>query len=293
MSPSTRLLSLSFALSCVTSSADAAIVVVTQSGFGFSPQDITIQVGDTVRWQWTGGIHTVTEGTDGTIDGNEAFHSPLTNGTQVFDVVFDTAFLAANPKPCNFYDYFCQNHFASNMKGTITVLGAEPGAGFCFGDGSLATACPCVPPNTVPSPSGAPGHGCANAFDLDGARMCVGGATSPDTIVFNVRVGPSYAGFGFLVKGNAQDTNGIAGGDGVRCASGQLIRFGGHNAGTNGAPVGSWTYPNSAQTTPVSVATLQTPGQQAFYQLFYRHAAPNFCNAGTTNFSNGYALSWP
>src|SRR6185295_5758289 len=38
-----------------------------------------------------------------------------------------------------------------------------PGTAFCFGDGSLATACPCAPPNAVPNPPAAPGHGCANS----------------------------------------------------------------------------------------------------------------------------------
>ena len=61
---------------------------------------------------------------------------------------------------------------------------------------------------------------------------------------------------------------------------------------TNGAPLGSWTYPNPVQTTSVSAATLQNPGD-AYYQFFYRHAQPGFCNPGVTNFSNGFKLVWP
>ena len=34
--------------------------VVTQVGTSFSPANITIETGDTVRWEWTSGIHTVT-----------------------------------------------------------------------------------------------------------------------------------------------------------------------------------------------------------------------------------------
>ncbi|MFN0242050.1 MAG: hypothetical protein ACKVWV_04090 [Planctomycetota bacterium] len=168
-----------------------------------------------------------------------------------------------------------------------------PGQPFCFGDGSLATPCPCALPDFVPSPSGAPGHGCANSLDLDGAVLSASGSSSPDTLTLHVAVAPFYSGFGFVVKGNLFSPNGIANSDGVRCVSGQLIRFGGHNAGTNGDPLGHWSYPNDVQTLAVSVATLQLPGQAAFYQLFYRNAVAGFCNPATANWSNGYRVNWP
>jgi hypothetical protein len=169
----------------------------------------------------------------------------------------------------------------------------RPGTAYCFGDGSLPTPCPCALPDTVPNPSGAPDAGCANSFSLNGAKLTAVGGTSPDTIVFTTVVGGNSAAFGFLLKGNASDPNGVANGDGVRCVDGQLIRFGGHNAGTNGAPLGTWTYPNSAQTIPVSNATLQPPGQAGYYQFFYRNNAAAFCNPATTNMSNGYGINWP
>lgn len=164
---------------------------------------------------------------------------------------------------------------------------------FCFGDGSLLTACPCFAPNTVPIPSGAAGHGCANSFDLDGAILAASGTTSPDTLVLDVQVGPSYVAFGFLVKGSAEVASGVANGDGVRCVSGSLVRFGGHNAGTNGDAVGTWSYPNSVQTTAVSIATAQGAGQTASYQLIYRNSAASFCTPETTNWSNGMRVAWP
>lgn len=168
-----------------------------------------------------------------------------------------------------------------------------PGTPFCFGDGTLAATCPCALPNQVPFPASAAGHGCANMFDVRGARLAAGGSTSPDTIKFITTIGGNSAAFGLLLKGNASDANGVANGDGVRCVDGQLIRFGGHNAGTNGAPLGTWTYPNTAQTNPVSMATLQPPGQAAYYQLFYRNLAASFCNPATTNMSNGVRIDWP
>ncbi|MFN0242130.1 MAG: immunoglobulin domain-containing protein [Planctomycetota bacterium] len=180
----------------------------------------------------------------------------------------------------------------TNANGMPDECEVPAGAPFCFGDGSLATPCPCAPPDSVPSPSGAAGRGCANSFDLNGAQLSAVGTTVPDTIRFTGEIGPSYLGFGFLVKGNAVNANGIANGDGVRCVDGALVRFGGHNAGTNGAPAGFWTFPNTAQTASVSASTLQGAGQLAEYQLIYRNTAPGFCSPGTTNWTNGLELAW-
>ncbi|MFN0242109.1 MAG: hypothetical protein ACKVWV_04385 [Planctomycetota bacterium] len=185
-------------------------------------------------------------------------------------------------------DWVSYIHYIPNSCG-----GGPVGTGFCFGDGSLATPCPCAPPNFVPSPSGGAGRGCANSFNLSGGLLAAAGSLSPDTVVFTGDIGPAYAGFGFLVKGNARSSIGIANGDGLRCVDGALIRFGGHNAGTNGAASGLWTYPNTAQTTAIATLTSQPAGQDAWYQLFYRNAAASFCSAGTTNWTNGVRLSWP
>ncbi|MFN0244469.1 MAG: plastocyanin/azurin family copper-binding protein [Planctomycetota bacterium] len=265
--------------------------IVTQSGFGFTPQDINIQLGDTVRWVWGDGGHTVSEGNDGLVNGDEAFHSDLDMNTTIFEVTFDALFVVQNSRPGGLYEYYCEPHFPI-MIGTVTVQSTPPGTAFCFGDNSLPTDCPCALPNIVPNPSGAPDAGCANAFNLQGARLLATGTVTPDTINFQVWVANAYSGFGFLVKGNAQDLNGITNGDGVRCVAGALVRFGAHNAGTNGAPSGFWTYPNTVQTIAVSSATLQSPGQNAWYQFFYRNTTPSFCSAGTTNWSSGYNLIW-
>jgi hypothetical protein len=170
---------------------------------------------------------------------------------------------------------------------------ASPLKTFCSGDGSLPTACPCVAPNTVPNPPAAPGHGCANSQNLNGALLSASGTLSPETLQFTAFVSSNYLSFGLLLKGDANAPGGIASSDGVRCVDGQLIRFGAHFAGTNGAPQGYWTYPNTVQTNPVSVQTAQTPGQTAYYQFFYRNTAPNFCTSATTNWSNGVQVDWP
>jgi hypothetical protein len=164
---------------------------------------------------------------------------------------------------------------------------------FCSGDGSLPTPCPCVPPSTVPNPAAAVGHGCANSLNGSGALLSATGAVSPDTVKITVDVAPNYNAFAFLLKGNAVESDGVAGGDGIRCVAGQLIRFGGHFAGTNGDPIGQWCYPNAVQVLPVSTATAQPHAKSAYYQLYYRNAATDFCNPATTNYSNGGAVQWP
>jgi hypothetical protein len=194
-------------------------------------------------------------------------------------------------------DLAAQNINGNTIAPNITVYRncLEPGIGYCFGDGSLLTSCPCIAPNTVPDPPAAPGHGCANSLNLDGVRLTASGSTTPapGTVRFDVHVAYNYVGFGLMVKGNGNAAAGIAAGDGIRCVDGQLIRFGAHFAGSNGALLGHWTYPNTVQTNPVSIETAQPPGRTAYYQLLYRAAAPNFCNAATTNWSNGYRIYWP
>jgi hypothetical protein len=171
----------------------------------------------------------------------------------------------------------------------------EQGIGFCFGDGSLLTSCPCAFPDTVPTPAAATAHGCANSLNFRGARLVGVGevAPAPGTLAFRAHIAPNYLGFAFLVKGDANATSGIAAGDGIRCVDGAIVRFGDHYAGTNGALIGNWTYPNSVQTTPVSIATAQVAGEIAYYQLLYRNATANFCNPATVNWSNGYRITWP
>jgi hypothetical protein len=188
----------------------------------------------------------------------------------------------------NFYTGPVREWVASN-----TAAPQDEGLLYCFGDGTLPTSCPCSLPDTVPNPPANFGHGCANSLNLNGALLTAQGSTAPDTLSFLVNVAPNYLGFAFLVKGNASAVNGIAAADGIRCVDGALLRFGAHNAGTNGAPQGLWTYPNAVQTTPVSIATAQPPNQMAHYQLFYRSAAPGFCNPATTNWSNAYQRMWP
>ena len=84
----------------------------------FSPKNITVEVGDTVRWTWVTGAHNVVSGFEGTPDG--IFSSLLTSAPFTFEVTFDQAFVDANPVPGNRYDYYCIVHLPG-MVGSVTV----------------------------------------------------------------------------------------------------------------------------------------------------------------------------
>src|SRR5258708_21134568 len=44
--------------------------VGTGGGMTFTPATVTINAGDTVMWVWDSGLHTVTSGAPGAVDGN-------------------------------------------------------------------------------------------------------------------------------------------------------------------------------------------------------------------------------
>jgi plastocyanin len=97
--------------------ATATTHVVTQSGFTFDPAALTIAVGDTVRWDWTGGNHTVTSGTSSTDPAVGAlFDASLGAGNPNFSFIFTDPGVVP---------YFCRPHFGLGMTGTITVEAAS------------------------------------------------------------------------------------------------------------------------------------------------------------------------
>jgi plastocyanin len=253
------------------------VVEVAQSGTSFVPSEISVTVGQTVRWTWSGGSHTVTEGTDGSVNGNEAFHSSLNNSVNVFEVTFTEAFIAANPRTNDRYDYFCVPHFGMGMTGGVTIVASGPGTSFCSGDGS-GTACPCG--NT-----GNSGEGCANDTG-SGALMSGAGSASIATddlvlSVVNLTPGP-----GLFFQGNnaVNGGNGNTFGDGLRCAGGSVlrleIRFA--NSGNNFT---------TRTTIPIAGTTGVGVGQTKRYQYWYRDAGTSPCSS-LFNLSNGYEVTW-
>jgi plastocyanin len=214
--------------------AHAETVTIDQISLFFTPNQVVIHPGDTVRWVWHSATHTVTEGTDGLINGNEAFTSPLTSSVQVFQVTFTPAFLAANPRPGGRYDYFCAPHFAMGMTGVVFVTDPPPGNEFCAGDGS-ATACPCGNVSIGPV-------GCLNSNGKGGRLRARGTpSVSADTLVLSCTGMPE--GNNVLFFQGTSQLNGGAGavfGDGLRCAGGSVVRL-----GTKTISFGAATWPQA------------------------------------------------
>lgn len=92
-------------------SATATIWTVNVQSSSFNPSNLTIQQGDTVKWQWISGFHTTTSGEPaGTADGTwDALMDP---SNQSFQRQFNSA---------GSFPYFCKFHWASGMTANLTV----------------------------------------------------------------------------------------------------------------------------------------------------------------------------
>ncbi|NUO02118.1 MAG: lamin tail domain-containing protein [Saprospiraceae bacterium] len=90
---------------------------VSVLNFNFSPQNLTIQVGESVTWSNSSGVHNV-NGTQTTFPNNpESFFS----GNASFGWTYSHTFNIPGT-----YNYRCDPHAGLNMVGTITVVGAPP-----------------------------------------------------------------------------------------------------------------------------------------------------------------------
>ncbi|MBD3221532.1 hypothetical protein GF314_09840 [bacterium] len=93
--------------------AVAAEHTVDQVGLEFVPAEITIETGDTIIWNWSGGSHTVTSGSSlEDPDLGELFDAPLNADNPSFSFTFDEA---------GTYPYLCRPHESLDMLGTIIV----------------------------------------------------------------------------------------------------------------------------------------------------------------------------
>ncbi|NNF06366.1 MAG: T9SS type A sorting domain-containing protein [Candidatus Eisenbacteria bacterium] len=112
-------ITLSFAGMFVASSpASAATHIVSVNNFNFAPKDIVIQQGDTVRWEWNAGVHTVTNGATPSDGGaGTLFDAPISSGDPVFEYIFTTVGLVP---------YHCAPHWFVGMTGTVDVQPAAP-----------------------------------------------------------------------------------------------------------------------------------------------------------------------
>jgi len=163
------------------------------------------------------------------------------------------------------------------------VCGITPpnsGVAYCFGDGSGA-ACPCGNASAVGAESG-----CLNSLGAGGKLVATGnGSLTSDTIVLT---GSGMANSSALYfQGTTRTAGGVgaAFGDGLRCASGTVVRL-----GTTANVAGNSSYP-TAGAQSVSVKGLITAPGTRTYQVWYRNATV-FCNPETFNVTNGWEIVW-
>jgi plastocyanin len=102
-------------LATVSPFARAATVHIQVGGgsLSFAPDNITIQAGDTVRWDWFAAGHSVTSGSNGKANG--LFDAGIHSDGYSFSFTFQ------NPGS---YDYFCGPHYSMGMTGIVQVTAA-------------------------------------------------------------------------------------------------------------------------------------------------------------------------
>ncbi len=150
----------------------------------------------------------------------------------------------------------------------------------CFGDGTFAR-CPCTN-------HGAPGRGCANSADGQGALLDHSGTLSPDTLVLDTSFEPGSSLTIFLQSQSLLPLQ-VSFGDGILCLEAPL-RLYAKNAisGVASAPGSadpSITQRSAALGDPIA------PGTARYYQAWYRDGS-SLCAAGNYNVTNGLRVVW-
>lgn len=90
--------------------ASAETHVITQTGTAFSPTTFSCQIGDIVRWQWTGGTHNTISAT--VPAGAVGWDEILTAASPTFEYTITTA---------GTYAYYCSLHLQAQMAGAFIV----------------------------------------------------------------------------------------------------------------------------------------------------------------------------
>ncbi|HVP13183.1 MAG TPA: plastocyanin/azurin family copper-binding protein [Phycisphaerae bacterium] len=94
--------------------------VLVGPGPVFNPSTIHVEVGDTVRWIWADGPHSVVSGMDGVPDGMFSSGTP-SFPPRMFEVTFDAAVLDLYPRSGWIYPYFSAPDTAVGMIGFVVV----------------------------------------------------------------------------------------------------------------------------------------------------------------------------
>jgi hypothetical protein len=170
-----------------------------------------------------------------------------------------------------------------------------PGTSDCEGDGTGTTACPCG--NT-----GGAGEGCANSTGSGATLTGTGTASfSGDTVVLTAANAlPAQPGLFFQGDMSLNGGNGLAFGDGLRCAGTDVVRLvtivpdGSGCAASDascGTPAGGTPGSISANPGQAAAASVLGPGDTGHYQFWYRDPIGSPCG-GLFNLTNLYSILW-
>lgn len=159
----------------------------------------------------------------------------------------------------------------------VQLVRLADAATFCGGDQGW---CPCG--------VGAAGAGCPSSFSSSGASLAGAGSMSVSNDTFQLTsTSTSNSVVTFFQGTSAQNLGlGSALGDGLRCASGSVIRLAAVQA------IGGVAQYPTASAPAVSVRGLIPPGGGfRTYQVAYRNSI-DYCTTSTFNFTNGVAVEW-
>jgi hypothetical protein len=152
---------------------------------------------------------------------------------------------------------------------------------YCFGD-LFGGPCPCGNFSALSA-----GEGCANSLGF-GAFLTWSGSARINGDTFALRGSQMPNSTCLYFQGTTQTAAGVgtAFGDGLRCASGTVVRL-----GTKTNVSGTSQYPVLGDLSISVKGGVSTPGSTRTYQVWYRNAAV-FCTTSTFNLSNALQVTW-
>ena len=222
-------------------------------------------------------------------DGTVFAANGTTEGTGIgSDDVFETDMGGVMAGCWFFGGYNSGNPYASfwhEMYGDAQAPPSEPGVSYCNADGSGTTPCPCGNNNNGAAGAITGPAGCRNTNNAEGGALRATGTASVggSTVVLSAtNLDPGQPGLYFQADNSINGGNGIAFGDGLRCAGGNVVRLQVRIANASGA-----------SSTTVNIATQGgvAAGQTKRYQNWYRNPTISACGAGF-NLTNGYQITW-
>jgi hypothetical protein len=163
----------------------------------------------------------------------------------------------------------------------------SPGIDTCFPGTGDRLPCPCGNPGTL-------GRGCDNSSATGGARLDASGTASllADTLLFTTS-GEKPTGTSVLLQGSVDLTNGIAFGQGLRCAGGVVKRL-----YVKSASGGSIQAPGPGDLSVSARSALKgdalSAGSSRWYAVYYRDAIVlGGCPATSTyNITQTQLVNW-